>query len=230
MPTSPSSSAPARARSPAAWLRPARVSSRSSGIPNSPASFATASAGTETCAWSRPTHGPFPCRPGGSPLSPAFPTSYRRRCSGACSPRRTPRLRQAAITVEWGFAKRVAAAVPRNLEQAWCATRFDIRLASRIPASCFSPPPRVVSAPLVLGRREVHGERALWTLLEAAYRAPSVPARALVHHNPHRALRGAGIDPAQPTGTVPPHRWAALAGQLAADRSRYWPPLPRRLR
>src|SRR5438067_3536025 len=55
-------------------------------------------------------------------------------------------LRRAAIIVEWGFAKRLTATVPRNLEQAWWAARFEIRLAARIPAACFSPPPRVNSA------------------------------------------------------------------------------------
>jgi 23S rRNA (adenine-N6)-dimethyltransferase len=43
-------------------------------------------------------------------------------------------LRRAAIVVEWGFAKRVTAAVPRDAELAWWAARFEIRLGKRIPA------------------------------------------------------------------------------------------------
>jgi 23S rRNA (adenine-N6)-dimethyltransferase len=140
------------------------------------------------------------------------------------------RLSQAALIVEWSFAKRITSGIPRNVEQAWWAARFDIRLVSRIPPSCFSPPPRVDSAHLVFHRREIRGERALWTLLTAACRTPSVPARALLDRNPHRPLRAAGIDPAQPAGSVAPQRWAALARYLSTDRTRYWPPRPRRLR
>jgi 23S rRNA (adenine-N6)-dimethyltransferase len=145
------------------------------------------------------------------------------------SPQHT-RLSQAGLIVEWGFAKRIASGVPRTVEQAWWAARFDIRMVSRIPASCFSPPPRVDSAHLVFHRQDVPGERALWTLLTAAHRTPSAPARALLDRKPHRPLRAAGIDPAQPAGSVAPQRWAALARYLSTDRTRHWPPLPRRLR
>jgi len=148
------------------------------------------------------------------------------------SPQRT-RLHRAAIIVEWGFAKRLTANRPRNPEQAWWAARFDIRLVSRIAASHFSPAPRVDSAHVTLHRKHTMGERALWTLLEASYRAPSRPARSVlapVKRNPHRALRRADIDPAQPAATVLPRQWAALAAHLADDRDLHWPPLPRWLR
>ncbi|HVW41338.1 MAG TPA: rRNA adenine N(6)-methyltransferase family protein [Amycolatopsis sp.] len=148
------------------------------------------------------------------------------------SPQRT-RLHKASIIVEWGFAKRLTAAVPRDLEQAWWAARFGIRLVSRVRASCFSPAPNVHSAHVALTSKRTKGDRALWTLLDTAYRTPSRSARSVVAatgKNPHRALRGAGIDPAQPSGTVTPQQWSALAVQLVGDPALHWPPLPRRLR
>jgi 23S rRNA (adenine-N6)-dimethyltransferase len=140
------------------------------------------------------------------------------------------RLSQAALIVEWSFAKRITSGIPRNVEQAWWAARFDIRLVSRIPPSCFSPPPRVDSAHLVFHRREIRGERALWTLLTAACRTPSVPARALLDRNPAPAPpcgrnrpRSAGWKRGAPTvgGTGPvlvhrPDAVLAAAAEAAA--------------
>ncbi|GAA5152704.1 MULTISPECIES: ribosomal RNA small subunit methyltransferase A [Amycolatopsis] len=141
------------------------------------------------------------------------------------SPQRT-RLRQAALIVEWGFAKRVIA--PRHLEQAWWAARFELELVSRISANCFSPPPRVDSAHLVIRRRQAVPDRALWTLLSTAYRTPSQPARKVLGHP--KLLHSTGIDPAAPVAKIRPAAWAELARHLARDRSRYWPPLPPRFR
>ncbi|HVV09035.1 rRNA adenine N(6)-methyltransferase family protein [Amycolatopsis sp.] len=140
-------------------------------------------------------------------------------------PQRT-KLRRAALIVEWGFAKRVTAAVPRDAGQAWWTARFDIRFVRRIPAACFSPPPQVDSALVVLERRRTRGERALWTLLDNAYRSPSARAGKLAPGN----LRAVGIDPRVPAGTVTPQQWSALAEQLAANDRWHWPPLPRRFR
>ncbi|HET6504424.1 MAG TPA: rRNA adenine N-6-methyltransferase family protein [Amycolatopsis sp.] len=157
----------------------------------------------------------------------AISTALFRRLLGA---ERTT-LTRAALIVEWGFARRVTTAVPPRLEQAWWAARFDIRLVSRVPARCFSPPPRVDSAHLVIERRclDRATERTLWTLLDAAYRAPGRPAKTVAAvagagRNPHPALRAAGIDPARAARTVPPARWAALARNLRSGR----PVLPRR--
>ncbi|WP_246257857.1 ribosomal RNA small subunit methyltransferase A [Amycolatopsis anabasis] len=150
---------------------------------------------------------------------------------------RGSRLRRAALVVEWGFAKRVTSRVPRDAELAWWAARFDIRLVRRVPAACFSPAPQVDSAHLGIRREPglgAVGDRALWTLLDAAYRAPDRPVRAVTgfalhRRNPHRVLGGCGIDPAAPAGTVPPRRWAELARILAEDRSLHWPRLPKAL-
>ncbi|TCO50920.1 rRNA adenine N(6)-methyltransferase family protein [Actinocrispum wychmicini] len=64
-------------------------------------------------------------------------------------PRRS--LVGADLVVEWGFARRIAAGDTK--ETASWARRFDIRVARRIPASCFRPAPRVDSAHLVIRRR-----------------------------------------------------------------------------
>jgi 23S rRNA (adenine-N6)-dimethyltransferase len=64
-------------------------------------------------------------------------------------PRRS--LAGADLVVEWGFARRVVAA--ESKETALWATKYDIRVARRIAASCFRPAPRVDSAHLVIRRR-----------------------------------------------------------------------------
>lgn len=153
------------------------------------------------------------------------------------SPHRTT-LRGASLVVEWGFAKRVTAAVPKDRETAWWAARFDVTLVERVPASAFRPAPRVGSAHLRVRPATPLSEQAqgaLWALLSAAYRSPRQPARRavraeLARRNPHRVLTGAGIDPDQPAGWVRPRRWATLAERLAADGTLPWLGLPRRLR
>ncbi|WP_191248439.1 ribosomal RNA small subunit methyltransferase A [Amycolatopsis deserti] len=136
-------------------------------------------------------------------------------------------LHRAAVIVEWGFAKRICATVPRQLEQAWWAARFDLDLVTRIGAHHFSPPPRVDSAHLTIRRNSFprSAERALWTVLSTAYRHPAAPAVQLFDR---RALRRTGIRPDEPAGTVPPHAWARLARDLSPGRT--WPALPKRLR
>jgi 23S rRNA (adenine-N6)-dimethyltransferase len=57
----------------------------------------------------------------------------------------------ADLIVEWGFARRITAARTKETH-AW-ARKFDLRIARRVPASCFRPSPRVDSAHLVIRRR-----------------------------------------------------------------------------
>lgn len=57
----------------------------------------------------------------------------------------------ADLVVEWGFARRIVAA--ESCETAAWAQKYDMRVARRIPASCFRPAPRVDSAHLVIRRR-----------------------------------------------------------------------------
>jgi 23S rRNA (adenine-N6)-dimethyltransferase len=64
-------------------------------------------------------------------------------------PRRA--LAGADLVVEWGFARRVAAA--QSKETAAWAQKYEMRVARRIAANCFRPAPRVDSAHLVIRRR-----------------------------------------------------------------------------
>lgn len=144
-------------------------------------------------------------------------------------------LRRAALVVEWGFAVRLCAPVPRTRELAWWAARFDTRLIARVPARHFRPAPRVDSAHVRIERHTRMGPRtqaALWTVLGAAYDAPRKPARSvagLAGGNPYQLLTGAGIDPETASSHVRPRQWAALASILAEDRALRFPPLPRSL-
>jgi 23S rRNA (adenine-N6)-dimethyltransferase len=105
------------------------------------------------------------------------------------------------------------------------------------PARCFQPAPRVDSARVDIRRAPgltPLADRALWTVLDAAYRTPGKPVRAaigfaLAKRNPHKLLGACEIDPAAPAGHVPPERWAVLARTLAEDRSLHWTPLPKAL-
>lgn len=154
----------------------------------------------------------------------AISTTLMRRLLGPSS----IALDRGALIVEWGFAKRLTARIPRDAEIAWWAARFELRLMARVPSRCFSPAPKVDSARLAFRRRErlgIPAERALWTLLNDAYRRPSAPARAI---GTRGSLRACGVDPSTPAGQVAPADWAAVARLLGPDR--HWPVLPKQLR
>lgn len=81
----------------------------------------------------------------------------------------------ADLIVEWGFAKRMTAAVPRDLEVAWWASRYEFRLVRRIPARLFTPAPAVDCAQLRIRTRpgltnNPRRQRYLRRMLNAAYR------------------------------------------------------------
>jgi 23S rRNA (adenine-N6)-dimethyltransferase len=80
----------------------------------------------------------------------------------------------ADLIVEWGFAKRMTAAVPRDLEVAWWASRYEFRLVRRLPARLFTPEPAVDCAQLRVrprpGLSSPRRQRSLRRLLTAAYR------------------------------------------------------------
>jgi 23S rRNA (adenine-N6)-dimethyltransferase len=135
----------------------------------------------------------------------------------------------AELVVEWGLAKRLTAACPRDLESAWWSCRFALTLRRRVPARCFSPPPGVDAAHLGVRRRAEVDRRTsaiLWALLSAAHDRPRVPARvSLAGIAPPRLThRVLGTGPA--TG-IHTGRWVELARALAADRHVVPPPLPR---
>lgn len=147
------------------------------------------------------------------------------------------KLRQAALVVEWGFAKRITTTAPRSREVAWWAARFELELASRVPASSFRPAPAVTSAHLSIRRRAdigLRAESALWTLLGTAYNAGDRPvrsalARSLGGRLAHRALLACDIDPSLPARSIPAREWSELARLLVKDRSLRWPRLPAEL-
>lgn len=136
-------------------------------------------------------------------------------------------LDRAELVVEWGLARRLTAATPRDLESAWWAARFAMTVRGRVPARCFSPAPRVDAAHLAIRPRAVDGRTAaiLWTLLSTAYRRRDAPARNVVGTRSARRTLGD-----RPAGEVTVAEWVAVAGTLARDRSVAPPALPKSLR
>lgn len=130
-------------------------------------------------------------------------------------------LRGADLVVEWGFARRVTATVPRGLEAAWWAARFELALRRRIPAACFTPAPSVDAAYLrvrpVAEPLDRRGHRALWQLLRAVHARPGAPARRVLRgYGGKRWLPMLGEYAGGPAGEVPPARWAAVARGMTA--------------
>lgn len=148
------------------------------------------------------------------------------------------RMDAADLIVEWGLARRLTRARPRDLETAWWSARFTVRVAGRVPAGCFTPAPRVDAAHLVVrGCPGVDGRaaRVLWTLLHAAYTVPgqpswAVPGGLVGRGRARQLLAGAGLDPQAPAGTVEVAHWSRLAVPLAVEPAVPIPALPRRLR
>lgn len=138
---------------------------------------------------------------------------------------------RAELVVEWGLAKRLTAALPRDLESAWWSCRFALTLRRRVPAGCFTPAPRVDAAHLGVHRRADVDRRVaaiLWSLLSAAYERPRIPARMSLHRVAPRRLthRLLGESPAPEIAAA---TWLSLAKTLAADRSVVPPRLPERV-
>ena len=136
----------------------------------------------------------------------------------------------ADLLVELGVARRLTAPVPRDLATAWWAARFDLRLRRKVPAACFTPPPKVDAAHLQVRPRTLAtdpaGQRLLREMLRDAFAYPSQPLRAvaatsfagtgLSHRRLGRVLATAGLDPgaaaASPTGV----QWHDLTLELLA--------------
>lgn len=128
----------------------------------------------------------------------------------------------ADLLVEWGFAKRMTATHPRDLEVAWWQTRFELSIAGRVRPGSFTPPPSVDSAHLVIRRRSDVSRpqaRLARRLLQDAYRQPGRAAHEVLGaHVPkkraHRLLTSTGIDPPAAAGTIPASAWLDLAGEV----------------
>lgn len=141
---------------------------------------------------------------------------------------------RADLLIEWGMARRLTAARPRDLATAWWAARFDLRLRRRVPASCFQPPPRIDAAHLSIRPRpllaDARGQRLLRSMLRAGFAHPAVPLLTIAAGTPagaatsHRALRrvvaGAGLDPAATTASTTAAQWHDLTVALLADPGR----------
>jgi 23S rRNA (adenine-N6)-dimethyltransferase len=147
-------------------------------------------------------------------------------------------IEAADLVVEWGFAKRMTQRVPRDLETAWWAGRFELRIVRKIPTVAFSPAPAVDSAHLVVRRRPGMARRsvagALYGLLTAAYREPRRTTReAPVTVVPKKRVNGllalASLPPTAAAGQVDVAQWADLARRIAADPTLPAPTLPRSL-
>lgn len=128
-------------------------------------------------------------------------------------------LAGADLLVEWGFAKRMTATHPRDLEVAWWQARFELSIAGKVGPGSFRPAPAVDSAHLVIRRRaDVSRSQARLArrLLQDAYRQPARPAgEVLGAHVPrkraHRLLTSTGIDPPAAANTVGVQVWLDLA-------------------
>jgi 23S rRNA (adenine-N6)-dimethyltransferase len=120
-----------------------------------------------------------------------------------------PPVTRADLVVEYGVARRLTGR-PRDAEARWWSIRFGLKITRRLPAGCFRPPPRVDAALVTISRYPLSSaaERRLARLLTQADRQPGRAVRKLVADP--AALRAAGIDPAQPAGTVTPQGWRAL--------------------
>jgi 23S rRNA (adenine-N6)-dimethyltransferase len=121
-----------------------------------------------------------------------------------------PPLARADLVVEYGVARRLTGP-PRDGQARWWAARYDARIARRLPAACFDPPPRVDAALVTITRypMSLEAERRLARLLAEADRHPDRAARKIVPAGP-AVLRGAGIEPSQPAGSVTPVCWRTL--------------------
>lgn len=133
------------------------------------------------------------------------------------------RLSGADLLVEWGLAKRLTAARPRDPATAWWAVCYRLTLARRVPAGCFAPPPSVDAAHLRIRPRAGfdRGSRAaLWPLLRAGYDEPGRPVGNLLraHGMPRRGLVAAGVPANAPVAELTPDQWFALAVVRARNR------------
>jgi 23S rRNA (adenine-N6)-dimethyltransferase len=148
------------------------------------------------------------------------------------------RLSLADLVVEWGLARRLTAARPRDLEAAWWAARYELRMVRRIPSRCFTPAPSVHAAHLSVRPRSGLDTRAsavLWALLSAAYQHPGAPARRVLgdlvaHRFAQRLLRDLGADPTEPAAAIRVGVWTRAAGVVAGQQGLQVPRLPRALR
>ncbi len=131
-------------------------------------------------------------------------------------------LQRAELIVQWGAARWLSSPVPRDPETAWWAARYEIRLAERVGAGSFVPPPSVEAARVSVRPRSPvlssGGEYQLRALLRAAAAGREAPVARLPQVT-RAVLSAARIDPRTPAGSLTGWQWHRLA-HLAAHRDR----------
>jgi 23S rRNA (adenine-N6)-dimethyltransferase len=135
----------------------------------------------------------------------------------------------ADLLVGWGRAKGLANAHPTSAGAAWWAARFTLRLARRVPADRFRPPPSTDAAHVVIRPRPLAssraGQRLLRRLLRVAYQDPRMAAQELFapvagRTRARRLVRAAGADPRQPARALTARQWHDLVLAAVVQTSR----------
>jgi 23S rRNA (adenine-N6)-dimethyltransferase len=140
----------------------------------------------------------------------------------------------AELVTAWGVARWLTAPVPRDAETAWWTARYQMRIASRVAAASFVPPPRVGAAHLSIRPRPLaasaDGQRLLRRLLRSAYRWPDAPVHLAVRDAAargrppgasdriRRVLPRAGVAPDARAAGLTADQWHCLATLLASGR------------
>jgi len=162
--------------------------------------------------------------------------------SGSARARSRPGWPPPGPVIGWGAAKWLASPRPRDAETAWWTARYQVRLAQRISAASFVPPPGTDAARLSIRPREIvtsrSGQRLLRSLLRAAYRSPGARADTVLAsggrppQTPPRAIRSgqppadrrdwrrllirARVNPGAPVAEVTGEQWHRLAIMLSS--------------
>jgi len=152
-------------------------------------------------------------------------------------------LQRAVLVVQWGAAKGFSHGRPGDPRILWWTSRFELRIARRLPSGSFTPPPAVDAAVLVVQRRPVAlvptGDQAPFLrLLENVFqqRRPSFAGEALApifsKRQLRRLLRELDIDPHEPIGVLRIEQWAAINAAMVTlvDPARWPRRKPRRLK
>ncbi len=134
-------------------------------------------------------------------------------------------LRAADIIVAAGVCRALTNRRPANRATIWWSARFTLTAGRRVAAGCFSPPPSVDAAVLVVRRRPadlVVGQqrRALAALLDAGYARPDRPwesaaDRLLTRRQIVRLTRDRDLPRHGPATALTVQDWAEMA-RLAA--------------
>jgi 23S rRNA (adenine-N6)-dimethyltransferase len=133
-------------------------------------------------------------------------------------------LRQADVLVEWAAARRFTTRRTGDPRVLWWQVRYELLLARRVAAGCFSPPPSVDAAVLRARRRPrplvaPRQQRAFRGLLGASLARPAQPAgTALAAVFTRRQLvrlgRDLGIGLELPVAALTASQWAALSAAM----------------